>query len=276
MEIGNFYRSNLQFLIDSTNQGKAVILHGKGGFFCSGGDLTTVKEIDTHAGGRQMGIIMQNNMERFQNLPLITVAVVEGKAIGGGAELTTACDFRLMTPSAEIGFVHIRLGIAAGWGGGSRLVQLIGPTKALELMASGKRLSSKECVSCGLANDVLEDCIETDTDDVLQKARTWLKPYISGAPEALRAVKMIVNAAKWLPLDQALKKELEYFSSVWGGAAHKTAMTQNVKHKWFNEYYFLLFKPTNISCDVKKVVDQMKIMCIYWCLRTWSYRVVYL
>lgn len=178
-----------------------------------------------------MGLIMQDNLKRLERLPLITVAVIGGKAIGGGAEICTATDFRLMTPSAEIGFVHIRMGITAGWGGGSRLVQLIGPTKALDMMATGKRLSAEQALEIGLISDVLTGCDENDTNDVINRTREWLKPYISGAREPLRAIKNIVTAAKQLPIEEALVKELEIFSSVWGGPAHKQAMTQNVKHK---------------------------------------------
>lgn len=178
-----------------------------------------------------MGLIMQDNLKRLERLPLITVAVIEGKAIGGGAEICTATDFRLMTPSAEIGFVHVRMGITVGWGGGSRLVQIVGPTKALDLMATGKRLSAEQALEMGLISDMLTGCNESDANDVINRSREWLKPYIAGASEPLRAIKNIVTAAKWLPIEEALQKELEIFSSVWGGPAHKQAMKQNVKHK---------------------------------------------
>lgn len=101
--------------LESWSTGKAVIVRGCDGFFSSGGDLTTVSAIiNDPDGGRRMNLLMQNNFLRLQRLPLITLALVEGKAIGGGAETTTACDFRMMTPSAEIGFVHVRMGITAG------------------------------------------------------------------------------------------------------------------------------------------------------------------
>lgn len=164
-----------------------------------------------------MGIVMQESLTRLQNLPMLTLAVIEGKAIGGGAEITTACDFRLMTPSAEIGFVHVKIAITAGWGGGSRLVQLLGPSKALQLMTSGVRLSATEALKCGFINGILDNCIESDPDDVLVKARQWLDPHIEADTAALRACKEIVNAAKWLPLQEALRRELDFFSKVWGG-----------------------------------------------------------
>lgn len=209
-----------------------MIIHGSGGFFSSGADLTIVKAtMSDPAGGRKMNILMQDNLNRFQNLPFITVAVIEGKALGGGAEVSTACDFRVMTPSAEIGFVQVRMGITAGFGGGCRLVSILGPTKALELLASGRRLSAKECFDIGLVSHILSDCNERDSDDVLSKTREWMQQFLCSSNEPLQAAKKLVNAAKWFPLAEALKVEEDVFSSVWAGPAHQKAMSANVKHK---------------------------------------------
>lgn len=175
-----------------------------------------------------MNTLMQDNLKRLERLPLITVAVVEGKAIGGGAEMCTACDFRLMTSGSEIGFVQIRMGITAGWGGGSRLVRLIGPTKALHLLIGGRRLSAQECLSLSLVDHVLP---AGDTTTVLQAARDWLSQYTCFESQPLQACKQIVTAAKCHPLDVALEREKEVFAATWGGPAHRRAMSQNIKHK---------------------------------------------
>lgn len=175
-----------------------------------------------------MNILMQDNMRRLERLPLISAAVVEGKAIGGGAEITTACDFRLMTSESEIGFVQIKMGISAGWGGGSRLVQLIGPAKALQLLAGGRRMSASDCLSIGLVDHILP---HADSQSVLQSARDWLSQFTCSETQPLRACKQIVTSAKLLPLDQALESEKEVFAATWGGPAHRRAMQLNIKHK---------------------------------------------
>lgn len=90
--------------------------------------MNTVKSIDNPEDGRDMGILMYNSLQRFHRLPLISVALIEGKAIGGGAELTTACDFRLMSESAMLGFVHIKLGITVCTSGfmlGTKLYSIV-------------------------------------------------------------------------------------------------------------------------------------------------------
>lgn len=212
-------------------QGKALIVYGANGFFSSGGDLNTVRHIDNSEGGRRMAILMHSNCSRIQRLPMISVALVQGKALGGGAEFTTCCDFRVMTPSAEIGFVHIRLGVTMGWGGGARLCHILGTTKALEVVMSGRRVDAEEALRIGLANHILTDCNEDNYAQVLSRAKEWVSQYTKYPIETLHAIKNIVTAARWLPLQEALQKEVELFASVWGGPAHQDALSKNIKHR---------------------------------------------
>ncbi|XP_054161562.1 ethylmalonyl-CoA decarboxylase-like [Oppia nitens] len=217
--------------LEEWTQGKALIIYGSNGFFSSGGDLNTVRHIDNSEGGRRMAILMHNNFTRLQALPLLSVALVEGKALGGGAELTTACDFRIMTPDAAIGFVHIKLGVTTGWGGGSRLVQILGSCKALDVMMSGRLIKADEALNIGYVQHIIRDFDPNDCNSVLNKCKEWLYQYTQHNDQTLRAIKSIVNAARWLPVEEALKKEVDYFASVWGGPAHQQALAKNIKHK---------------------------------------------
>jgi ethylmalonyl-CoA/methylmalonyl-CoA decarboxylase len=114
-----------------------------------------------------MAVLMRNNLSRIQSLPLLSVALVQGKAFGGGSELTTACDFRVMTKDTEIGFVRIRLGVATAWGAGSRLVQIISPSKALEVMMSGRLIKADESLNLGLVQHVISDYDPNDVKKLL-------------------------------------------------------------------------------------------------------------
>ncbi|KAG7273241.1 hypothetical protein CRUP_001337 [Coryphaenoides rupestris] len=76
--------------------------------------------------GMKMCMFMQDALTRLLRLPLVSVALVEGRALGGGAELTTACDFRLVTRDSRIQFVHKHMGLVPGWGGAARLVPIRG------------------------------------------------------------------------------------------------------------------------------------------------------
>ena len=153
---------------------------------------------------------------------MVTVAVVCGHALGGGAELTTACDFRIMHPNARIGFVHSRMGVTTGWGGGTRLVRLLGRKKALELLVSGRVLSGGEAVAEGLA-----DAIGVEDD-----AFEMIRSMVAGKDAAVvRAAKTIACEAAEKELEEALEVERTCFATVWGGEAHLRAMDGNIKHK---------------------------------------------
>lgn len=173
-----------------------------------------------------MGLLMQHNWLRLQSLPMITCALVQGAALGGGAELLTACDFRLMTSAAKIGFVHIKLGITAAWGGGSRLAQIIGPKNALKMMITGQRLGAEEAMKIGLVDAVFDE-----DDYVFDNANNWINMFANHHIDALRACKNIVNQSKLLPLELSLEQELEQSSTVWGGVEHIKAIDSNIKHK---------------------------------------------
>ena len=88
--------------------GKGLILRGVDNTFCSGGDLTTVSAILNSRDGDRMSQFMHDTLTRLHALPLVSVALLQGVALGGGAELTTACDVRVMTKTAKLGFVQVR------------------------------------------------------------------------------------------------------------------------------------------------------------------------
>ncbi len=173
-----------------------------------------------------MSLLMHHNYSRLQSLPMISLAIVQGMAIGGGAEMTTACDYRLMTKDSVIGFVHIKIGIMSAWGGGSRLTQLIGPQKALDMMTTGRTVDSGEALGIGLVDGIIED-----NNNAINESKEWLKKYIKYSAETIRAAKGIVNGARYLPLQLALQEEIEYSASVWGGRAHMKALDDNIKHR---------------------------------------------
>jgi enoyl-CoA hydratase/carnithine racemase len=130
--------------------------------FCSGLDFSLAKEVvNTPEQGFLMCSMMTEALTRLRRLDMISVALIHGPALGGGAELATACDFRLITndfatlPSSQIGFVHAKLGASPGWGGGGRLVQLVGRSRALLLLGTARVLSPQEALEAGLVDALL-------------------------------------------------------------------------------------------------------------------------
>lgn len=211
--------------LSSWETGKGVILQAEGDSFCSGGDLTTVKAISNPQDGLLMSTFMHDTLTRFYNLPFITTCLVHGKALGGGAELTTATDFRVFTNTGEVSFVQGRMGVVTGWGGGTRLVKLVGPTIALDLLTTCSKLNGIKASQIGLANHVVG--AEKRFDDT----KAWLMERVSHAPEVLHAMKRIVIAARDSTLNESLLNERLNFSPLWGGPANLRALGGNIKHK---------------------------------------------
>nr|SVE77020.1 EOG090X06RW [Daphnia lumholtzi] len=121
------------------------------------------------------------------------IALIQGKALGGGAELATACDFRLFTENGEIGFVQGRMGVVTGWGGGTRLVQLLGQHRALELLLTSRQIAAPEAVALGLANGITTS---SELTEAVEEAKQWLQPKLCHAPQIVHALKHIVATAR--------------------------------------------------------------------------------
>lgn len=210
-------------------EGKAVIMRGKEDTFCSGGDLSAVmKEIGTPEEGRMMCEHMQETLTRFMELPLISVAGLNGRALGGGAELATACDFRIMTKDAELSFVQSRMGISTGWGGGSRLIKIIGKRKALQLLASAKTVNYSKAIDFCLVDGSMDT-----TKDSAESCLDWLteENLLQADSRIVQVMKQISVNADDLPLREALDLERDLFASLWGGDLHQKALEKNIKHR---------------------------------------------
>ncbi|CAL1547473.1 unnamed protein product, partial [Lymnaea stagnalis] len=109
---------------------------------------------------------------RLNSLPLISVALVQGHALGGGAELCVACDFRVMASTARIGFIHLKAGITACGGGTTRLIRLLGRQKTLELFCSAKLVSAEEALLSGLVSRLLPHSLSTSEEFV--ECKKWI------------------------------------------------------------------------------------------------------
>ncbi|XP_075720373.1 ethylmalonyl-CoA decarboxylase [Rhinoderma darwinii] len=212
--------------LENWNEGKGLIVYGAENTFCSGGDLNTVKAISNPKDGLMMCMFMQNTLTRLQRLPLISVALVQGKAIGGGSELCTACDFRLMTEGSEIRFVHKHMGLVPGWGGASRLIQLVGSRQALKLLSGALRIHPEYALSIGLTDDILSSA----ADRALEEVKTWITPYTKGPADITRAIKKLVASGREHLFEDALRKEKDIFGTVWGGPANLQALLKGAKH----------------------------------------------
>ena len=200
--------------VDAVADARVVILTGEGGTFCSGGNLGAVRAHLARPGeGAGFGAFMQAAVDRLAGLDAIVIAAVEGAALGGGAELVTAADVVVAAPTARIGFVHARLGVSPGFGGGARLVRRIGPVRALQALAFARTFSGDEGHAVGLVDEVHAD--------PRARARALAAELLALPADAVRGAKRIVCAAAPLV---GQEEELLVFDALWGGEAHLAAL----------------------------------------------------
>lgn len=207
------------------NTGRAIILCGDHGTFCSGGDLTLMKAIANPVDGKVMSKFMQSTMARLAGLPLVSVALVQGHALGGGAELCVSCDYRLLAQTSSMGFVQSKVGVSPGWGGGVALTRLLGRVKALDLLLSGRVVKAKDCVHLGLADDLVPD------HDSLEHAKAWLLKKLPHSAAVSRAAKLVVYNASQTHNDYetVLRNENDIFGTVWGGKDQLAVLNAGIK-----------------------------------------------
>jgi enoyl-CoA hydratase len=204
---------------------RALVVTGAEGAFCAGGDLFELDGYPTRLDGARLGAIMGEALTRLQALPIPTLAAMEGPALGGGAEVALACDIRVMAEGATIGMMHIRLGICPAWGGGQRLLRLVGYSRALEWMAAGRVFTAGEAMSYGLANHLaLEGA-------ALEAAMELAAAFARQDPQAVRAIKRLVRAGIELPPEEAAAAERAEFPDLWAAPAHLEASARFVARK---------------------------------------------
>jgi 3-hydroxypropionyl-coenzyme A dehydratase len=134
---------------------KVVVITGAGErSFCAGADISYMVNIDPLQAERY-ATFAQDLINRIDRLEKPVIAAVNGFALGGGCELAMACDIRIASSNAKIGQPEVTIGIPPGWGGTQRLMRLIGPAKAKELIFTGKMIMADEAYQMGLVNKVI-------------------------------------------------------------------------------------------------------------------------
>ncbi len=194
---------------------RAVVIGGLGPAFCAGGDLAAVQEHLLAPGSAGvMQAFMATACNDLASLPSLIIAAVEGAALGGGAELLTACDLVYAAPSARIGFIQAAMGVSPGFGGAARLVRQLGPRRAVDLLTRARPMDAPEAHRLDLVDEVVED----PWGRALARARE-----VAGLPaSAAAAVKPMVRRVL-LGDDGA---EAEAFAALWGGSEHVAALTR--------------------------------------------------
>jgi enoyl-CoA hydratase len=168
-----------------------VVVSGSGGVFSAGADL---KDATRWAGGaplleqRETSSLGGRMARAWEELPQMTLAAIEGYAIGGGLALAVALDWRLIARNAFVSLPEISLGIPLTWGTLPRLVNLVGPARAKRLAILGERVSAADALAMGLVDEVCEP------DTALAAAEQWMKKVLEKPKHSVLMTKETVNA----------------------------------------------------------------------------------
>lgn len=192
---------------------RAVVLTGAGDAFSAGMDVNpdnpqVAELVAAVASGdvaapRAMLDGIHAVLDRLFALPVPLIAAIGGLAYGGGAEIATRCDLRVVDPAATICFSEVRLGLMPDLGGGVALVRLLGPGRAADLILTARKLGATEALSLGLANRV-------SAPDAARAEAIALAEQIAGnGPRAVRAALSILRRATDLPWRDAVASEID-------------------------------------------------------------------
>ncbi len=194
-------------------------------FFASGGDLKFFLTLDNYQKGYEMSRSYGEKFRRWERSPLLIVAAIEGYAIGGGAELTLVADIRVAGEGATMHFKQTRLGLITGWGGATRLVRLIGPSKALYVLATGARLDSGQLKELGIVDFV------APAREAERRAMEIIESLAGGCREGVAFYKKIVYDYAWKDFDMALELERKLFAKLWDAPRHREEERRFFKDK---------------------------------------------
>jgi enoyl-CoA hydratase/carnithine racemase len=195
---------------------RGIIIAGNGRFFCAGGDVKAYSLIETQEQLRKIFDTGRQLLDEIQAFPLPVIAAIDGYALGGGAELALACDLRVASSTASIGFPQCRLGIIPGWDGIERLVALIGPSDAMRILLSSERLSGADSKALGLV-DVLAE------GSAVNKAVALVEAFGDAPLSSIKACKTAVRAAASASRDVSRSVARDLFEALWFTAEHKEA-----------------------------------------------------
>ena len=210
---------------------RCIILTGAGEkAFAAGADIAAMADM----GPESAAAFSRHGNEvfrRIETFPCPTIAAVNGYALGGGCELSMACDIRLCSENALFGQPEVTLGITPGFGGTQRLMRLIGMGRAKELIFSARTVKAPEALAIGLVNAVYP------AEELLPAARKLAARIARNAPIAVRACKAAMNEGIGLGMDEALDAEVREFSGCFMTEDQKRGMQAFLNKQKNIEFY---------------------------------------
>ncbi len=205
--------------VERDDQLSYVVITGSEGAFCSGGDLAEYHSLRTAEDAYPMLSRMAKLLYRLAMLPIPSIALVNGTAVGGGCEIATACDYRLMSKEAKAGFIQGTLAITTGWGGATLLYEKLRQHDVLlQLLSEAKVQTANDLLQLGWATELYEGDEMESLMKFLQRMKT-IHPSVHHAYKKIAIRKWEANS-----LYDRMLSEVEMCSQLWAGEAHHAAV----------------------------------------------------
>lgn len=186
---------------------RAVVIYGGERVFAAGADIKEMADMSYADMAKRSGPL-QSSLSTVAAIPKPTVAAITGYALGGGCELALCADYRIAAEDAKLGQPEILLGIIPGAGGTQRLSRLVGPSKAKDLIYTGRFVDAEESLRIGLVDKVVPAA------DVYDAAVAWASQFSRGAAMALRAAKESIDSGLGVDLTTGLEIERQQFAAL--------------------------------------------------------------
>lgn len=175
--------------LDRNQDVRVVLLAATGRAFCVGADIFEWNELQPLEMGRRWIRDGHRIFTRYARLPQPVIAVLNGYTFGGGLELALAADLRLAAAGVQLSLPEVKLGVIPGWGGTQRLTQLVGPSRAKQMIFSGERVSAERAEKWGLVNEVVP------ADQLAERALELAKTISANGPVAVQMTKQLIDSA---------------------------------------------------------------------------------
>lgn len=186
---------------------RAVVVYGGPKVFAAGADIKEMAGL-SYTDMVSRSARLQSAFTAVAKIPKPVVAAVTGYALGGGCELALCADVRIAGAAATLGQPEVLLGIIPGAGGTQRLTRLVGPSKAKDIIFTGRFVAAQEALAIGLVDQVVPD------EEVYDAALAWARRLAKGAPFALRAAKEAVDRGLEVDLETGLEIERVQFAAL--------------------------------------------------------------
>ncbi|WAH36892.1 enoyl-CoA hydratase/isomerase family protein [Alicyclobacillus dauci] len=196
---------------------RAVIIRGEGKAFAAGADISEMQAM-TAQEAEQFARFGQRVFTALENLPQPTIALVHGFALGGGMELSMACDVRIAAEGGQFGQPEVTLGVLPGFGGSQRLPRIIGQGRALDMLLTGKRIDAQTALAYGLVSQVVSE------DALLDAGIAYANQLKALGPVALGYVKRAVYDGAELDLSKGQAMEANLFGLTFATRDQKEGM----------------------------------------------------